>query len=203
MMPGAASTNSRPEATAICEAAMLGGIGTMQHAIAECGQVCDLTRNARETPNARLAATDSSRQVSRTSAARSVQSVASPRMLGTQRVGGHHTVLSRLRPFAGPFFQVRSIAGYARSAAPRPDDAARLLAASWSSAKVAAILSLMPVEPARFGLCRTTQGHSQGLQPSSRCSSSWRSYQWAQPGQGSCVGGFGDGQEQRNRPISA
>jgi hypothetical protein len=44
MMPGAASTNSRPEATAICEAAMLGRIGTMQHAVAEFGQVCDLTR---------------------------------------------------------------------------------------------------------------------------------------------------------------
>jgi len=44
MMPGAASTNSRPEATASCEAAMLGRIGTMQHAVAEFGQVCDLTR---------------------------------------------------------------------------------------------------------------------------------------------------------------
>lgn len=44
MTPGAASTNSRPEATAICEAAMLGRIGTMQHAVAEFGQVCDLTR---------------------------------------------------------------------------------------------------------------------------------------------------------------
>ena len=44
MTPGAASTNPRPEATAICEAAMLGRIGTMQHVVAEFGQVCDLTR---------------------------------------------------------------------------------------------------------------------------------------------------------------
>jgi hypothetical protein len=32
---------------------------------------------------------------------------------------------------------------------------------------VAAMLSLMPIEPARFGLCRATQGHSHGLQRSS------------------------------------
>ena len=38
---------------------MLGRIGTMQHAVAEFGQVCDLTRAMFEkTPHARLAATD-------------------------------------------------------------------------------------------------------------------------------------------------
>jgi len=53
MMPGAASTNSRPEATAICEVAMLGRIGTMQHAVAEFGQVRDLFRTGFEERRAR------------------------------------------------------------------------------------------------------------------------------------------------------
>ena len=66
---------------------------------------------------------------------------------------------------------------------------------------VAAMLSLMHVEPARLGLWRATHGHSHGRQPSSVWRSSWRSYQREQPGQGPCVGGLGDGHVHLSLPM--
>ena len=120
-------------------------------------------------------------------------------MRQTQRVGFQHTVLSRLHP-CGPLFQLRSIA--ARSASPRADAAVRRRTASSSNVILAAMSSFQHGEPAPLGLWRATHGHSHGFRRSSTCRSAWRSYQWAQPGQGSCVGGFGDGHVQRRRPIA-
>jgi hypothetical protein len=107
-----------------------------------------------------------------------------PQYAATIRVGVQRTVLSRLRPLAGPLFSVRR------------------RTASSSIAILAAMSSFQHGEPARVDPWRATHGHSQGFRRSSTCRSPWRSYQRAQPGQGSCVGGFGDGHVQRRRPIA-